>query len=47
MPSVGIVLGSKNDLDEISGTKEVLDDMGVEYEVIVASAHRDPAKVKQ
>ena len=42
MPSVGIVLGSKNDLDEISGTKEVLDDMGVEYEVIV-----DPAKVKQ
>lgn len=45
MPQVGIVMGSKSDNDYVQETVDVLEQMGVEYEVVVASAHRTPQKV--
>ncbi|MCL0099995.1 5-(carboxyamino)imidazole ribonucleotide mutase [Dehalococcoidia bacterium] len=45
MPQVGIVMGSKSDNDYVQETVDVLEEMGVEYEVVVASAHRTPQKV--
>jgi 5-(carboxyamino)imidazole ribonucleotide mutase len=46
MPLVGVVMGSKSDEDVLRETAEVLDQMGVEYEIVVASAHRTPDKVR-
>jgi 5-(carboxyamino)imidazole ribonucleotide mutase len=39
---IGIVMGSKSDWETLSGTAEVLDQLGVPYEVRVVSAHRTP-----
>ena len=47
MPLVGLVLGSRTDEPLIQGTLEVLDQMGIEHEVVVASAHRTPDKVRE
>ena len=47
MPLVGIVIGSKSDQSVVDATSEVLNDLGVDHEVIVASAHRTPEKVKE
>ncbi len=41
-PQVGIVMGSASDLDVMAGAQQVLDDMGIPYEVKIASAHRTP-----
>ena len=46
MPLVGVVMGSKSDEAVVGETSEVLDQMGVEHEVVVASAHRTPDKVR-
>jgi 5-(carboxyamino)imidazole ribonucleotide mutase len=46
MPLVGVVMGSKSDEDVLGETAEVLDQMGVEHEIVVASAHRTPDKVR-
>ena len=42
---VGIILGSKSDLDVMQGAVEQLEEFGVPFELIVASAHRNPLKV--
>ena len=47
MPLVGIVIGSKSDQSVVAATSEVLNDLGVDHEVVVASAHRTPEKVKE
>ena len=47
MPLVGIVIGSKSDQSVVDATSEVLNDLGVEHDVVVASAHRTPEKVKE
>ena len=47
MPLVGIVIGSKSDQSVVDATSEVLNDIGVDHEVVVASAHRTPEKVKE
>ena len=47
MPLVGIVIGSKSDQSVVDSTSEVLNDLGVDHEVVVASAHRTPEKVKE
>ena len=47
MPLVGIVIGSKSDQSVVDATSEVLNDLGVDHEVVVASAHRTPEKVKE
>jgi 5-(carboxyamino)imidazole ribonucleotide mutase len=47
MPLVGIVMGSKSDADVMQLALDVLDQLGIEYEVSVISAHRTPEKARQ
>ncbi|MDR2885088.1 MAG: 5-(carboxyamino)imidazole ribonucleotide mutase [Deferribacteraceae bacterium] len=42
MSKIGIIMGSKSDLDIVSETIKQLNAFDIEYEVIVASAHRTP-----
>jgi phosphoribosylaminoimidazole carboxylase PurE protein len=44
---VGIVLGSDSDLDVMIETVQVLDALEVGHEVVVASAHRTPARTQE
>ena len=46
MPLVGIIMGSKSDEAVVGEAAEVLEQLGVEHEVVVASAHRTPDKVR-
>jgi 5-(carboxyamino)imidazole ribonucleotide mutase len=41
-PLVGIVMGSKSDMDLMNKAAKELDDRGIRNEVRVMSAHRDP-----
>ncbi|MDY6893019.1 MAG: 5-(carboxyamino)imidazole ribonucleotide mutase [Chloroflexota bacterium] len=47
MPLVGIVMGSKSDAGLMQAALDVLDQLGIEYEVSVISAHRTPEKARQ
>ena len=44
-PLVGIIMGSKTDLDTLQGAIEVLQEFDVDHEVRVLSAHRTPEHV--
>ncbi len=44
-PRVGIVMGSKSDMDEMEKGAKELEERGIRYEVRVMSAHRDPETV--
>lgn len=44
-PLVGIIMGSKSDMPAMEACTKQLDEFGVPYELVVASAHRAPAKV--
>lgn len=44
-PLVGIIMGSKSDMDVMQGCASQLEELGVPYEMIVASAHRNPDRV--
>ena len=44
-PLVGIILGSKSDLEVMQGAVEQLEAFGVPHELLIASAHRNPDKV--
>ena len=44
-PIVGIIMGSKSDMDLMQKAGDVLHDAGVLYEIRVMSAHRDPEMV--
>ena len=46
-PLVGIIMGSKTDLETLQGAVEILKEFGVEHEVRVLSAHRTPEAVLQ
>ena len=46
-PLVGIIMGSKSDLSAMEGCKEMLEEFGVPYELVIASAHRSPDKVHE
>lgn len=46
-PLVGIIMGSKSDLSVMEGCAAELECLGVPYELVVASAHRNPAKVHE
>ena len=46
-PRVGIIMGSKSDMEEMEKAGKVLDDAGVRYEIRVMSAHRDPEMVAE
>lgn len=43
---VGILVGSDSDLDVMRNATATLEDLGVGYELRVASAHRTPASVR-
>ncbi|MDP4673350.1 MAG: 5-(carboxyamino)imidazole ribonucleotide mutase [Solirubrobacteraceae bacterium] len=44
-PSVGIIMGSKSDMEVMEKAGAVLREAGVSYEIRVMSAHRDPETV--
>lgn len=44
-PLVGIVMGSKSDLDVMQKCADRLEALGVPFEMQVASAHRNPGRV--
>ena len=46
-PRVGIIMGSKSDMDEMKKAGEILEQAEVNYEINVMSAHRDPDKVAE
>ena len=46
-PLVGIIMGSKTDLDTLQGAADILKEFGVEYEMRVLSAHRTPEAVME
>jgi len=47
MPLVAIVMGSKTDADLMRPTVEVLSKLGIDYEMSVISAHRNPEKIRE
>lgn len=47
MSKVGIVLGSDSDLEVMSSGVEALEQLGVEYDITIASAHRTPDRVSE
>lgn len=44
-PLVGIIMGSKSDLGVMEDCAGQLEELGVPYELVVASAHRQPGTV--
>ena len=42
MPQVGIVMGSDSDMPVMAKAAEILDKLGVTYEMTIISAHREP-----
>lgn len=46
-PLVGIIMGSKSDMGVMEGCTAELERLGVPYELVVASAHRNPARVHE
>ncbi len=44
-PVVGIIMGSDSDLPVMSKAAEMLDKLGVEYELTIVSAHRTPDRL--
>jgi len=47
MPLVAIVMGSKSDTDSMRSAAEVLNRLGIDYEISVLSAHRSPERVRE
>ncbi|MCC6713472.1 MAG: 5-(carboxyamino)imidazole ribonucleotide mutase [Candidatus Dadabacteria bacterium] len=46
MPKVGIIVGSDSDLGSMEDAFKALEELEIEYELRVASAHRTPGRVK-
>ncbi|HEX9897129.1 MAG TPA: 5-(carboxyamino)imidazole ribonucleotide mutase [Dehalococcoidales bacterium] len=44
MPLVGVVMGSKSDMEAMQPGLDILKELGIDYEVNVISAHRTPEK---
>jgi 5-(carboxyamino)imidazole ribonucleotide mutase len=47
MPLVAVVMGSKSDTEAMQPALEILKNLGIEFEVAVISAHRNPEKARQ
>ena len=47
MARIGIILGSDSDLPKIQSCFETLDQFGVDYEIVISSAHRTPEKTRE
>jgi len=46
-PLVGVILGSKSDMPLMESCVKVLEELGIEHEVKVCSAHRNPRGVME
>lgn len=44
-PKVGIIMGSKSDLPIMQEAADILDQLGVSYEITIVSAHRTPHRM--
>ena len=44
---VGVIMGSKSDSEAMQPALDALDQMGIEYEMSVISAHRTPDKARE
>lgn len=42
MPQVGIVMGSDSDLKVMAKAADMLEELGIDYEMAIISAHREP-----
>ena len=42
MPKVGIVMGSDSDMPVMSKAADILEKLGIDYEMRIISAHREP-----
>lgn len=47
MKFVSIIMGSKSDFDVMKSCSETLESFGVQYELIISSAHRSPERTKE
>lgn len=47
MPLVGVIMGSNSDAERMQPAVEALENLGIEYEVKVISAHRTPKKAQE
>jgi 5-(carboxyamino)imidazole ribonucleotide mutase len=47
MPKVGVVLGSKSDMEAVQPALDILKEMGIDCELNVISAHRTPEKARE
>jgi 5-(carboxyamino)imidazole ribonucleotide mutase len=47
MPLVGIVMGSESDANLMKPALQALEQLGIEYEVSIISAHRTPEKARE
>jgi 5-(carboxyamino)imidazole ribonucleotide mutase len=47
VPQVGIIVGSASDQPVMEDTLKTLQDLGVDAELVAASAHRNPDKVRE
>ena len=47
MPEIGVILGSDSDLPKVKECFSILDEFGVEFEVIISSAHRTPEQTRE
>jgi len=45
--TVAILLGSKSDINHLQSTKDLLDRFGIEWELNIISAHRQPEKLHE
>jgi 5-(carboxyamino)imidazole ribonucleotide mutase len=46
-PLVGIIMGSRSDLGVMEDCAKQLEELGVPFELVIASAHRNPERVQQ
>lgn len=44
-PQVGIIMGSQSDLNVMKQAAEILEELGVSYELTIVSAHRTPHRM--
>jgi 5-(carboxyamino)imidazole ribonucleotide mutase len=47
MPLVGIVVGSESDVPLLQPAQDILNQLGIDYELKIISAHRQPEKVRE
>lgn len=46
-PVVGVIMGSTSDMPVMEACTKQLEEFGIPYELVIASAHRNPAKVHE